>query len=152
MSKIFQLILITFLLSSCGYKPLLQNKNYDFSFANINIAGNKKITQVIKNSLIENTSSTSVKNYQIFIEAENVKETISTNSKGDPTVFKILVSVDYILEEDGKNIFKNTITRHTTYNNINDKFELLKYEENILKILSQGVSSEILISIASLIK
>ena len=33
-----------------------------------------------------------------------------------------------------KKFLKNKIIKQSTYNNINDKFELSKYEENILKI------------------
>ena len=45
---------------------------------------------------------------------------------------------------------RSHLNRRYTYNNINDKFELLKYEENIQKILSENVSSEILISMTSI--
>ena len=34
------------------------------------------------------------------------------------------------------------------YNNISDKFELLKYEENILNSLLRNIADEILFSIA----
>ena len=42
------------------------------------------------------------------------------------------------------------ILKQSTYNNINDKFELLKYEENIIKNLSRKIADDILISITSL--
>ena len=39
-----------------------------------------------------------------------------------------------------------------TYNNIDDKFELLKYEENILDNLLENISSEILMTITDTYK
>ena len=36
-----------------------------------------------------------------------------------------------------------------TYNNIEDKYELTKYEESILKIISQNLAGEIMMNIAS---
>ena len=40
----------------------------------------------------------------------------------------------------------NKILKTATYNNINDKFELLKYEENIVKNLSESIANDILTS------
>ena len=42
--------------------------------------------------------------------------------------------------------------KQSTFNNIDDKFELLKYEENIIENLSEKIAEDILISMASLTK
>ena len=39
-----------------------------------------------------------------------------------------------------------------SYNNIKDKFELSKYEENILKNISDNISDEILLNINKLVE
>ena len=39
-----------------------------------------------------------------------------------------------------------------SYNNIKDKFELSKYEENILKNISDNLSDEILLTINKLVE
>ena len=52
-----------------------------------------------------------------------------------------------MLKENDKLILKDVIHRQITYNNINDKHELLKYEENILRNLLESISLEILMSI-----
>ena len=39
-----------------------------------------------------------------------------------------------------------------SYNNIKDKFELSKYEENILKNISDNISDEILLTINKLVE
>ena len=54
-----------------------------------------------------------------------------------------------MLSKEQKVILKNTIFKEVTYNNINDKFELLKYEENITDIISENIADEILISVTS---
>ena len=38
-----------------------------------------------------------------------------------------------------KKIFKNQFVKYVTYNNINDKFELSKYEENVIENLSENI-------------
>ena len=54
------------------------------------------------------------------------------------------INTDFKISKDGKSLFKNKISKQSTYNNIDDKFELDKYEEKILENLSKNISSEIL--------
>ena len=150
MNKFFQITVLIIILTSCDYEPILLNKKYDFYFSNIITSGNNEVNKIIKNSLLNRGNATSNQKYDLYIEAEKEKEIISSNSKGDPTVYKVNVYVKYKLEKNGKNIYGDTITRQATYNNINDKFELLQYEENIIKNLSQNISSDILVSITAL--
>ena len=150
MNKFFQISALIFILTSCAYEPLLLNKKYDFYFSNIITNGNNEVNKIIKNSLLNRGNATSNQKYDLYIEAEKEKEIISSNSKGDPTVYKVNVYVKYKLEKNGKNIYEDTAARQATYNNINDKFELLQYEENIIKNLSQNISSDILVSITAL--
>ena len=43
-----------------------------------------------------------------------------------------------------QNILNNKVEKKVNYNNINDKFELTKYEDNLIKNLSINISEEIL--------
>ena len=63
--------------------------------------------------------------------------------------FKIKIAVNYLLDQDGKKLFKNRINKEINYNNIDDKYELMKYEENILNNLIKNIADEILFSITS---
>ena len=50
------------------------------------------------------------------------------------------------------NILSDKIEKRITYNNINDKFELDKYENNLIKNLSINISDEILTYVKSINK
>ena len=64
--------------------------------------------------------------------------------------YKINIYVEYEIFQNCKKIFGNQFVKYVTYNNINDKFELSKYEENVVENLSETISSEILLSVLSL--
>ena len=98
--------------------------------------------------LNEKNKEQSEKKYNLNYSTNYEKETISSNEKGDPVNFKINISVNYFLDQDGKVIFTNNINKEVNYNNIDDKFELLKYEENIVNSLLRNIADEILFSIA----
>ena len=55
--------------------------------------------------------------------------------------------LNYSLKRDGEIILNDKIRKQVTYNNINDKFELLKYEENVLNDILENIISEVLMSV-----
>ena len=152
MSRLVKLFIAFFLLSSCAYEPVLLKKNYDFYFSEIETEGERKVNKIIKQNINQNTKKESINNYQIFFSSEQKKDIIASNKKGDPTIYKISISLNYNIKKDNSVIFDNQILKQSTFNNIDDKFELLKYEEKIVESLSKKFAEDILFSVATLAK
>tara|TARA_Y100001970_G_scaffold234686_1_gene293223 strand:- start:86 stop:544 length:459 start_codon:yes stop_codon:yes gene_type:complete len=146
MNKILKIIFIIFLFSSCSYQPILLKKNYNFSFEKIEAEGVLEINNIMKNYFSEQVNNESKKKFDLYISSIKNKEIVSSNSRGDPTIYKLNIILDYSIKDNGEVILSNKILKQATYNNINDKFELLKYEENIEKNLSESLANDILIS------
>lgn len=144
MIRLVNLIFLILLLSGCAYEPILLKKNYDFNFVEINSNGEPKINEIITNRLANNTKISSDTDYKIFFQSVKDKKVISSNKKGDPTIYKITVKLKYKIMQNNKAIIENEIIKQTTYNNIDDKFELLKKEENMIKNLSEKFADDIL--------
>ena len=51
MNKILIIFFTILLLNGCSYEPILSNKTYDFKINKINMKGDKKINEIINNSL-----------------------------------------------------------------------------------------------------
>lgn len=152
MIKVVKVVFLLLLLSGCAYEPILLKNNYDFNFIDINSSGNQEINRIVKNKLLLNTKKKSSTKIKISFQSKKDKTIISSNKKGDPIIYKITIKLKYNIEENEKIILRNEITKQTTYNNIDDKFELLKKEENMTKNLSEKVAEDILISITTLLK
>tara|TARA_B100002052_G_scaffold276975_1_gene282077 strand:- start:658 stop:1116 length:459 start_codon:yes stop_codon:yes gene_type:complete len=150
MNKILNYILIFFLfiLLSCGYKPVLTNKNYTFSISPKDISGDQKINSII----IEKFNSLGGEEEEFYVSLSTTKERniISKDSKGDPAIFELIINVNYNVERKEKILFQKNISKKTTYNNISDKFELDSYEKNIINNLSIDISDRIIFSISEI--
>ena len=113
MNKILVKPIILFLLfsiTSCSYKPIFLEKNYDFQIREISLVGDKDINRTIQNKLkfIKNNDSKDKKSYTININSTKNREIVSKDSKGDPVKFEINVLVEYkILNND------NTVMPYT---------------------------------------
>ena len=150
MNKILLFFIAFLIISGCSYKPIFTNKKNDFKFENISSDNKSKINVIIKKNLLEKDDNSSNNNYDLNFSTKDEKEIVSSNENGDPTIFKIKITTNYSVSQNDKIIFTNKIEEQVNYNNIDDKFELLKYEENILNNLLKNISLEILMSITNL--
>ena len=154
MNKILLKTIILFLLfgiTSCSYKPIFQEKNYDFQIREISMVGDKDINRTIQNKLkfIKNDQNNK-KNYNINIESTKTKEIVSKDSKGDPVKFEISILVEYKILNNNNTLLDTKIEKKNIYNNDSDPFKLEQTENIILQNLSESVGDAIISSIINL--
>ena len=149
MKKIFFILL--FFISSCGYQPLYQNKDLkNFKFRKITLTGddyiNKRVTNTI--SIQENNETKNEK--ELFISSSSKIQETSKNSKGQVESFRIIVTINLKIinkiNEDSQN--KNFI-KEFTYNNKQNKFELIEYQNSIKDDLIDKIINDIIIYLNS---
>ena len=144
----YTLLFFLLLLSSCDYKPVLTNKNYSFSINIVKIDGDQKINSEISDNL--NYLKGKEIKYDLILSSNKEKNILSKDSKGDPSIFEIIINVKYSVKKDNNILITNKINRKTTYNNITDKFELENYEKSIIDNLSKNISDKIIFSISEI--
>ena len=147
MNKFLLLIVSIFILSACSYEPILLKKNYDFEFNKIEFSGDKIVNEIIKNRISRVSSGS--KKYNIYYKSKIEKSVVSSNEKGDPTIFNLNIDLEYEITDEDKVIIKNKISKQSTYNDIKDKFELSNYEINSIKSLAKKIGDEIMMSLIS---
>ena len=148
MNKFLIIAIIFSSLYSCSYQPLYTEKQYGFEFSNIVFDSDNKINKIIKNKLKE--KSNSGYKYDIYFNSKKNKEIVLSNKKGDPEIYKLKIYFEYKILKDGKTIFEDNILEQVDYNNMTDKFELDKYEKNIINDLSDNFVNKLLVNIATL--
>ena len=73
------------------------------------------------------------------------KETISKDSKGDPTIFELqIITKVKIINNIDKSSIEREINKKLTYNNLTDKFELSRYENTLMENLSSNIGDRII--------
>ena len=131
--KIFFLIASFIILNSCSYEPVYSKKNFNFTIGDI-----KKEDTSLNNKFVRiiNSFSNKKNNSKINIEIKSKKEIFikSKNTKGDPLVFELIITLEVINinKDEGKN---QKFSRKITYKNSDDKFKLKQYEKELEKML-----------------
>ncbi len=139
-------------LTSCSYKPIFSEKNYNFEINEILFTGDKYVNKIIESkfNLIKEEQSKNKKKYNISIRTNKEKLIVSKDSKGDPLKFDLVVSAYYEISNNGKILLNKRIQKNSIYNNEIDKFKLEQSEKIILDNLSKKISETIISSIINL--
>ena len=151
MKKIFNLILIILFLNTtgCGFTPILSSSNYNFSYVIEESSGSERVNSYINERLkILNGKE---KTYDVILNSREAKNILSKDSKGDPSILEIVISLNYIIKDNEKVLINKILTQRSAYNNISDKFELEKSEEILVENLTKDLAQNIISSTSAII-
>ena len=143
-------LLILLIVNGCGFKPMLAGSDYDFSIKVKNSSGNEEINSKIQNKLkmLNGTKRT----FDLNINSNETRNVLSKDSKGDPAILEIVITLNYKLAEKKKILVNKSLTQKSTYNNISDKFELSKSEEMLKDNLVENLVTEIINSASNFLQ
>ena len=146
------IILLLLLLSSCGYEAIHSKKNsinYDFSIGKLSFVGDRTINLKIKEKLNNYTQSKKDKDFIIRISSTSEKIILAKNTAGDTTSYTntISLNVDILMNNKFKSNF--IILESFNYNNISNKFNLEKYEEEIKNNLAETASDKLIFKLSN---
>ena len=147
------LLILLLLLSSCGYEAIHSKKNslnYSFSVSELSFIGERTINLKIKEKLNNYTQGKKDKDFILKISSTSEKIIIAKNIAGDATLFKntISINVDVLMNNKFKNNF--IILESFNYNNISNKFNLKKYEEEIKNNLAETASDKLIFKLSNI--
>ena len=147
------ILLFLFLLSSCGYEAIHSKKNsvnYIFSISELSFVGERTVNQKIKQKLNNYTQNKKDKDFILRISSTSEKIILAKNVAGDATSFKNTVSINIKVLMNNK--FENNfiITESFNYNNISNKFNLKKYEEEIKNNLTETATDKLIFKLSNI--
>ena len=140
------LLIFIFLLSECGFQPVYLNKNLkEIEFNKIILEGNIDINRKIVGSLSfkENKLNNTLNNLLIK-SSYKITET-SKNSKGQVESYKSQINLNLIVK-DGKEIINSkNFFKEFSYNNKDNKFELVRYQNEVKDNLIYKIIEDIIL-------
>ena len=147
------IILLLLLLSSCGYEAIYSKKNsvnYNFSVSKLNFVGDRTVNLKIREKLNNYAQAKKDKDFILRISSTSEKITLAKNTAGDATSFKNSVSIN--VEVLMNNKFKSNfiILESFNYNNISNKFDLKKYEEEIKNNLAETAADKLIFKLSNI--
>lgn len=142
--KLF-IITIFLFLSNCGFSPIyLSNENSIIrSIYKIQINGDQNLGTKLVNNL--NVETNEINKYLIILNCSSGKDTISKSSANVATSYNMFLDVEISILIDKEVLVNKKFRKDFTYNNRDNKFELLTYENSVKDNLINELSDEILL-------
>jgi len=141
------LFILLFFINSCGYQPIYLNKNLEnYEFQEIIQKGDRDINKKIINTLSIKKKSGEKNLGKLFIFSTIQTNGTSKNSKGQIESFRTVVNVNLEVKDSAGNSRKNkNFEKQISYNNKENKFELIEYQNLITKNIIDDIIGDIVI-------
>ena len=143
--KNFKFFLIFLFLMSCGYSPIYQtNQKLNFKLDLINFSGDKKIGREIVKNIEELRKNKSENILDISFETLKTESIVTKDKRGNASSYKLSVKVnlDLVNKKTNKKFIKSFL-KETTYNSMDNKFELKQYKTNLEKNMVSQILQDI---------
>tara|TARA_B110000971_G_scaffold171548_1_gene176340 strand:- start:263 stop:709 length:447 start_codon:yes stop_codon:yes gene_type:complete len=143
------LLIFIFLLSQCGYQPIFVNKNLNnMEFYKITHNGDVEINRKILGSLSfkENKLKDTLDSLLINSSFEIIET--SKNSKGQVESYKSKIFLNLIISNKKRIITNKNFVKEFSYNVKKNKFELVRYQNEIKDNLIDKIIEDIILYIS----
>ena len=151
--KKLTLILIFLAITGCGYEPIYSKKDtLNISINKIEFEGEKKINRKIISLADLKVNNNKQYSYTVNLNSKKISEIIAKDKSGNASIFRTTINVILTLKDPKDNnqiTKKKSFSSSFTYNNIENKFDLLQYRGTIDENLINRIAEEIIIFLNS---
>ena len=136
---------IFFFILSCGYAPIYQtDQTSKIKLNTINYSGDKKLGRLIFKGIERFKNNNSENIYDLSFISKKKDEVASKDKKGNISTYKLLIEIDFDLKSKVTNkVFSKKFIKETTYNSMNNIFELNQYKLNLEKNMISQILQDI---------
>lgn len=138
------------MLTSCGYRALYSNKNFNLKIVKIEKIKKNKLNLTIGKRLKNFSNNQALKKISLEIDTEKQIKVVSKDMQGNPSRYRMIIKLNInIIDNQNKKINKN-ITQQFSYNTNSNKFALSQYEKEIEEILINKIIDELIKDLSKL--
>ena len=147
--KISLLCFLIIFINNCGYTPIYSNKDKNFDINKIELFGDDEVNKILSRKLnIYKNNEDAKRFFDIVINSNSTKITLTKDKKGNPAQFSQNVSVNLIITDIINNTkLETNFIESSTYDNSDNKFDLKKYENNLIKNMTEKIYSDLILFI-----
>ena len=139
------MIVLSVMLTNCGFKPIYNSKNSNFQIIEIENKNKNKNSFFIENTIMSLSNKDASRKLKLEIDYEQLFSTILKDSKGDPSKKKLSVIVNLKIKDESNNILSSkTFNEEFNYDVQSDKFNMSQYENNVINNLDNKISKDII--------
>ena len=151
MKSLISIIVLSIILTNCGFKPIYSSKSSNFEIIEITNNNENKNSFTIEKIVMSLSNKNASKKVKLELDYKHSITTILKDSKGDPLKKKLIISVNLKVRNEIDNILANkSFIEEFSYNVQSDKFSMSQYEDSITTNLNNKISNDIIFLLETL--
>ena len=151
MKSFISIIVLSLILTNCGFKPIYNSKNSNFEIIEIENKNENKNSFFIEKAIMSLSNKDAKNKVKLQINYKQSISIILKDSKGDPSKKKLSINVILKVKDDKDNVLVNqNFNEEFSYDVQSDKFGMAQYEENIANNLNNKISNDIIFLLGTL--
>ena len=151
MKFLISIVILSIILTNCGFKPIYGSKNSNFEIIEIINENENKNSFAIEKMVMTFSNQGAVNKVKLEMNYKQTFSTILKDNKGDPSKKKLSISVNLIVKNEKDNVLTNKNFREEfSYDVQSDKFNMAQYEDNITNNLNNKISNDIIFLLGTL--
>ena len=144
MKSLISIVILSIILTNCGFKPIYSSKNSNFEIIEIINENENKNSFAIEKMVMTFSNQGAVNKVKLEMNYKQTFSTILKDNKGDPSKKKLSISVNLIVKNEKDNVLANkNFSEEFNYDVQGDKFNMSQYEDNIINNLNNKISNDI---------
>ena len=148
LNKIFFFAIIINFLIGCGYQPILNKDNQNFSISKFNLEGNKRIAGLLKNNLI--SVKNAVNEIELNIKSEKRTAVSNKSPSGKILIYSITLTFEITASNNNNVLFTKVFTKSQNYSASDVHSDTLNNEKKVVESLIESIASELQIELNSI--
>ena len=138
-------ILLTLVLTGCGFKVVQNSSFNNFSISDIITEGDKRINFSLKNKLSSQSTDSENKLIQISLKTNKDKQVKERNIKNEITKYQIKITVNVTCTEiSNGSEFEFSKSKSGDYTVSNQYSKTLSNEKKLVELLTDNIADQIL--------
>ena len=151
MKFIIPTIILSIILTNCGFKPIYSSKKSNFEIIEIINENENKNSFDVEKMIMSLSNQESIRKFKLEMNYKQTFSTILKDSKGDPSKKKLSISVNLVIKnEEGNILTSKNFSEEFSYDVQSDKFNMGQYEDNITNNLNNKISNDIIFLLGTL--
>ena len=147
--KVIFFLIIYFSLFNCGYQPLLNKENQNFSIVKFNFEGNKRLGVLLKNNFI------SVKKEEnlLVLNVKSLKKTTIADKSQTGKIITYMLTVEFDVSATNISediIFSKVYTKTRNYPASDVHIDTLNNEKKLVEELIESIANQLQIELNSI--
>ena len=151
MKFLISIVILSIILTNCGFKPIYGSKNSNFEIIEIINENENKNSFDVEKMIMSLSNQESIRKFKLEMNYKQTFSTILKDSKGDPSKKKLSISVNLVIKnEEGNILTSKNFSEEFSYDVQSDKFNMGQYEDNITNNLNNKISNDIIFLLGTL--